>query len=93
MQVTKGTWCMHEQCVPGSLSSSPTQEPGNKAKARLFYLSKGARVGCLGVAAYQSIFEFTIQLTWHHSDFKIMEPNNIGSLPDYFPALQKVVWA
>ena len=23
---------MHEQCVPGCLSSSPAQEPGNKAK-------------------------------------------------------------
>ena len=34
MQVTKGTWCMCEQCVPGSLSSSPTQEPGNKARVR-----------------------------------------------------------
>ena len=32
MQVTKGTWCMCEQCVQGSLSSSSTQEPGNKAK-------------------------------------------------------------
>ena len=31
MQVTKGTWHMHEQCVPGSLSSSPAQEPGNEA--------------------------------------------------------------
>ena len=31
MQVTKGTWCMHEHCVPGSVSSSPTREPGNKA--------------------------------------------------------------
>ena len=31
MQVTKGTWRMCEQCVPGSLSSSPTQEPGNEA--------------------------------------------------------------
>ena len=31
MQVTKGTWRMREQCVPGSLSSSPAQEPGNKA--------------------------------------------------------------
>ena len=31
MQVTKGTWCMREQCVPGSLSSSPAQEPGNEA--------------------------------------------------------------
>ena len=32
MQVTKGTWRMRKQCVPGSLSSSPAQEPGNKAK-------------------------------------------------------------
>ena len=32
MQVTKGTWRMREQCVPGSLSSSPAQEPGNEAK-------------------------------------------------------------
>ena len=31
MQVTKGTWRMREQCVPGSLSSSPVQEPGNEA--------------------------------------------------------------
>ena len=31
MQVTKGTWRMREQCVPGSVSSSPAQEPGNKA--------------------------------------------------------------
>ena len=31
MQVTKGTWRMHKQCVPGSLSSSPAQEPGNEA--------------------------------------------------------------
>ena len=43
MQVTNGTWCMRKQCVPapilvtshismvlGSLSSSPTQEPGNE---------------------------------------------------------------
>ena len=33
MQVTKGTWRMREQCVPGSLSSSPAQEPGNEATA------------------------------------------------------------
>ena len=32
MQVTKRTWRMREQCVPGSLSSSPAQEPGNEAK-------------------------------------------------------------
>ena len=35
MQVTKGTWCMREQCVPGSLSSSPAREPGNKASTLL----------------------------------------------------------
>ena len=32
MQVTKGTWSMREQCVPGPLSSSPAQEPGNEAR-------------------------------------------------------------
>ena len=32
MQVTKGTWCMREQCVPGSLSSSHARELGNEAK-------------------------------------------------------------
>ena len=31
MQVTKGTWRMRKQCVPGSLSSSPAREPGNEA--------------------------------------------------------------
>ena len=31
MQVTKGTWRMQEHCVPGSVSSSTTQEPGNEA--------------------------------------------------------------
>ena len=31
MQVTKGTWRMCEQCVPGSLFSSLTREPGNEA--------------------------------------------------------------
>ena len=30
MQVTKGTWRMREQCVPGSLSSSPAREPGKR---------------------------------------------------------------
>ena len=35
MQVTKGTWRMREQCVPGSLSSSPAREPGNKASGSL----------------------------------------------------------
>ena len=32
MQVTNGTWRMREQCVLGSLSSSPAQEPGNEAR-------------------------------------------------------------
>ena len=36
MQVTKGTWSMRKQCVPGSLSSSPAQEPGNEAMPSLF---------------------------------------------------------
>ena len=36
MQVTKGTWHMREQCVPGSLSSSSAQEPGNEAMPSLF---------------------------------------------------------
>ena len=31
MQVTKGTWRMHKQWAPGSLSSSPAREPGNEA--------------------------------------------------------------
>ena len=31
MQVTKGAWRTREQCVTGSLSSSPAQEPGNEA--------------------------------------------------------------
>ena len=33
MQVTKGTWRMREQCVPGSLSFSPAREPENEASA------------------------------------------------------------
>ena len=33
MHVTKGTWCMSEQCVPGSLSSFPGREPGNETKS------------------------------------------------------------
>ena len=32
MQVANGTWRMRKQCVPGSLSSSPAQEPGNEAR-------------------------------------------------------------
>ena len=35
MQVTKGVWRMRKQCVPGSLSSSPAQEPGNEAGMQL----------------------------------------------------------
>ena len=35
MQVTKGTWRMREQCVPGSLSTSPAQEPRNEATTLL----------------------------------------------------------
>ena len=38
MQVTKGTWRMREQCVPGSLSSSHAQEPGNEATYDLVWL-------------------------------------------------------
>ena len=30
MQVTKGTWRMREQCVPGSLSSSPLESLGTR---------------------------------------------------------------
>ena len=29
---------MHEQCVPGSFSSFPTQEPGNEAVLLIIYL-------------------------------------------------------
>ena len=35
MEVTKGTWRMCAQIVPGSFSSSPTREPGNEAKYKL----------------------------------------------------------
>ena len=38
MQVTKRTWRMHGQCVPGSLSFSPTQELGNEATVYLAVL-------------------------------------------------------
>ena len=37
MQVTKETWRMHEQCVPGSFSSFPAQEPGNEARYAQFH--------------------------------------------------------
>ena len=33
MQVTKGTWCMDEQCV-----SSPAQEPGNEASTYILII-------------------------------------------------------
>ena len=51
MQVTKGTWRMREQCVPGSLSSSPAREPGNEARyctSLVPRLSLQAREGKLG---------------------------------------------
>ena len=41
MQVTKGAWRMREQCVPDSLSSSPAQEPGDKARLRPAYRGSG----------------------------------------------------
>ena len=40
MQVTKGTWRMREQCVPGSLSSSHALEPGNEATMSLVYRAR-----------------------------------------------------
>ena len=43
MQVTKGTWRMREQCVPGSLSSSPAREPGNEAKLPCIILNTNRR--------------------------------------------------
>ena len=57
MQVTKGTWRMHEQCVPGSLSSSPTPEPGNEANhppawSRSMIVGKRDR---LGSALYRGV--------------------------------------
>ena len=44
MQVTKGTWRIREQCVPGSLSSSPAQEPGNEAK--VIHVKQASPVVC-----------------------------------------------
>ena len=38
MQVTKGTWRMCEQCVPGPLSSSHIWEPGNEATVHCAFL-------------------------------------------------------
>ena len=44
MQVTKGTWRMREQCVPGSLSSSSAQKPGNEAsETQVLWLYVGGR--------------------------------------------------
>ena len=40
MQVTKGTWHMHKQCVLGSLSSSPAQELGNEATLDVTHVIK-----------------------------------------------------
>ena len=40
MQVTKGTLRLREQCVPGSLSSSPAREPGNEASKLTIYSRK-----------------------------------------------------
>ena len=45
MQVTKGTWRIREQYVPGSLSSSPAREPGNEASPQI--PQGGARVCAL----------------------------------------------
>ena len=54
MQVTKGIWRMREQCVPGSLSSSPAQEPGNEARKRpaaltTTFFTKCGRKGNFGI--------------------------------------------
>ena len=51
MQVTKGTWRMREQCVPGSLSSSPAQEPGNEASV----LHAGGFVKVMRAVAAESV--------------------------------------
>ena len=40
MQVTKETWCIREL---GSLSFSPTQEPGNEASGKHKQLNTGGR--------------------------------------------------
>ena len=48
MQVTKETWRMREQCVPGSLSSSPAQEPGNEASEMGYLFSRTALSISLG---------------------------------------------
>ena len=63
MQVTKGTWCMREQCVPGSLSSSPAQEPGNEANSDVGRLEMD--VGRTGTFLNISIFWCALQLSAH----------------------------
>ena len=52
MQVTKGTWRMRKQCVPGSLSSSPAQEPGNEARYQVcnYNTATSLVAGCLSSA-------------------------------------------
>ena len=42
IQITKGTWHLREQYVPGYLSSFPSQEPGNEASlAPRLYVDTG----------------------------------------------------
>ena len=70
MQVTKGTWYMHKQCVPGSLSSSPAQEPENEASSEtnsndaainqmvqnhLLNIVRSVRVNCRVIACLHSV--------------------------------------
>ena len=55
MQVTKGIWRMREQCVPGSLSSSPAQEPGNEASLMLANTHK-TEAGDIMVVKYVGFF-------------------------------------
>ena len=61
MQVTKGTWHMHEQCVPGSLSSSPAQEPGNEARSTVDHVSKSMMSLAIDNAARDSMMQLTGQ--------------------------------
>ena len=57
MQVTKGTWHMREQCVPGSLSSSHAREPGNEASASIvMVLGESEKAGCLARGLYLTQF-------------------------------------
>jgi len=54
---------MRKQCVPGSLSSSPTQEPGNEASAGQTYTNRimAERVSCV-VALYPGYMQITPQV-------------------------------